>query len=310
MRRLRNGGGLGRERLQDVDAELAHPLAQPAPHAPPDDRRDVRGGNRFERRLFRLDATAAQRSGDPPPRRALSSEPDSPVPVPAANATPAAWVVDGVRDFDYTVGSIVPVGFEAYARVFHPARRREESELVEVGWGDVARDYGRVMHPLAEWGSLTSSWRDPDRARIWDEEPDTGRLPGRLARTLAEVLGRHTQTPEHCHFAVWEGWGGISERLSGAARFTLPQRPMLLLRGPASAAVCALDGWNQSANLWWPDDRAWCVGSEVDLMTTYIGGSVACIRAILADDRLEALPASVDQRVTWDSDTLNPQPWE
>jgi hypothetical protein len=35
----------------------------------------------------------------------------------------ADWIVAGVRDFDYTVGSIVPAVFDAYARVFHPASR-------------------------------------------------------------------------------------------------------------------------------------------------------------------------------------------
>ncbi|HEY0516297.1 MAG TPA: hypothetical protein VGD00_04190, partial [Solirubrobacteraceae bacterium] len=40
---------------------------------------------------------------------------------PAADATAARWIVEGVRDFDFTVGSIVPACFEAYARVFHPA---------------------------------------------------------------------------------------------------------------------------------------------------------------------------------------------
>ena len=33
----------------------------------------------------------------------------------------ADWVVAAVRDFDHTVGSLVPPVFEAYARVLHPA---------------------------------------------------------------------------------------------------------------------------------------------------------------------------------------------
>jgi hypothetical protein len=32
------------------------------------------------------------------------------------------------------------------------------------------------------------------------------------------------------------------------------------------------------------------------------------IVAVLADDRLESLPVSVDQHVTWDADTVNPLP--
>jgi hypothetical protein len=230
--------------------------------------------------------------------------------VPATSAAPAAWVIDGVRNFDYTVGSVVPVGFEAYARVFHPAGRRDGRELVDVRWADVARDYGRVMHPAAEWGSLTGTWSstDPNRHRIWDEAPSTGQPPTRLLHTLAEALVPHTQTPDDCSFAVWAGWGGgIEERLATAARFSLPQRPMLLLSGPLTAAD-TVEQWGEPPNIWWPEDRAWCVSSEIDLMSTYVGGSASCIAALLADERLEALPASVDQLVTWNADTINPLP--
>lgn len=61
-----------------------------------------------------------------------------------------------------------------------------------------------------------------------------------------------------------------------------------------------------SAHLWWPDDHTWCVATDIDLMTTYLGASAECVGAVLADDALEALPATPDQNVTWDSDTVNP----
>jgi hypothetical protein len=40
------------------------------------------------------------------------------------------------------------------------------------------------------------------------------------------------------------------------------------------------------------------VASEIDLPWTYIGGPRGLIDAILADDRIEALPAAQDDRVT------------
>jgi hypothetical protein len=43
-------------------------------------------------------------------------------------------------------------------------------------------------------------------------------------------------------------------------------------------------------------------------MTTYVGGSRECIEALLDDDRLEVLPVSVDQGITWEADTVNPLP--
>ena len=49
---------------------------------------------------------------------------------------------------------------------------------------------------------------------------------------------------------------------------------------------------DHSPNLWWPDDRAWCVATEIDLAWTYVGGSAALISDVLASPRLEAQPAS------------------
>ena len=56
MRRLRNGGGLSRKWVQDVDAKPEHPLAHTPQDAPPDDQRDVRCRHRFDDRLQRLNA--------------------------------------------------------------------------------------------------------------------------------------------------------------------------------------------------------------------------------------------------------------
>jgi hypothetical protein len=83
---------------------------------------------------------------------------------------------------------------------------------------------------------------------------------------------------------------------------------MRLLQGPLEASEDFYEFPACPPNLWWPDDRTWCVGTDIDLMTTYVGGSGACIEALVADVRLEVLRASVDQRVTWDADTINPLP--
>ncbi len=64
----------------------------------------------------------------------------------------------------------------------------------------------------------------------------------------------------------------------------------------------------QSASLWWPDDQAWCVATEVDFESTYIGGMRNCIEAVVKDSRLEALVIDPRQGVTWESDRINPNP--
>jgi Clp amino terminal domain, pathogenicity island component len=60
----------------------------------------------------------------------------------------ADWIVAGVRDFEHDVGSLLPVGFDAYARVCHPALRRLDGDAwAEVSWSQVATVNGRVARP-------------------------------------------------------------------------------------------------------------------------------------------------------------------
>jgi len=64
----------------------------------------------------------------------------------------------------------------------------------------------------------------------------------------------------------------------------------------------------QSPNLFWPSDRAWCVATEIDLDSTYVGGSRALVEAILADGRLESRLAQLDDRVDAGGDDTSPLP--
>jgi hypothetical protein len=70
----------------------------------------------------------------------------------------------------------------------------------------------------------------------------------------------------------------------------------------------AAEPFEQSANLWWPADRAWLVCTDIDLVSTYVAGSAACIAELLSHPDLEAAPAEAKQKVTWDADQVNPPP--
>lgn len=222
------------------------------------------------------------------------------------DVSPADWVVAQVRDFGSGVGSLVPPGFEAHAQLFHPAY--EGGEERELRWEQVAAIRGRQAHQAMQWGSIAGSWRVDMQPRPQVDEPRRGSLPHRQAARLAEVLSEHTDTPGRCWFGVWDGFGALAVPREGVPRVQMPRRPMLLLCGPASAVTTSLEGAPayQLANLWWPDDRAWCVATDIDLWSTYIAGSAACIAALVDDAELEVLPASVDQRVAAASDSLNP----
>ena len=113
------------------------------------------------------------------------------------------------------------------------------------------------------------------------------------------------------------------EIMSGP-RVRLPERDYILLSGPLETAA-KIGEWEDAAftaanpdldlpansaeyqppNLFWPDDRAWCVASEIDLYSTYVGGTEALIAELLGDPRLEAFRVRADDPVDESSDTIN-----
>lgn len=63
--------------------------------------------------------------------------------------------------------------------------------------------------------------------------------------------------------------------------------------------------WHDSPNIWWPADRKWCVATDIDLDSSYVGGNEACIEALANNGLFEALPTTLDAPVYLDADTLN-----
>lgn len=229
----------------------------------------------------------------------------------APDAAAASWVVEGLRGFAESVLSLVPAGFEAYGRIFHPAWRWDPT--TRVSWGEVAEANGRIAHRTMQWESVTGSRRfhhGDHQQGIWDHEPAEGALPQELTPALASLLARHTATPERCWFAVWDGFGCLDFGADQPPSFEIPHRRLLLLTGPVTAVLASLCAppWWQSPTLWWPDDRAWCVETEVDMMSTYLGGTRQCIEELAAHDGLEAVTVDPADGVTWASDKLNPSP--
>jgi hypothetical protein len=224
-----------------------------------------------------------------------------------SDPSPGDWIAAAVHD-DGTVGSLVPPVFEAYARVFHPAARYSGEDDVDVTWTEVAAANATVAHPAMEWGSITGLMEffdQADQSPLWDGAPALGHLPAHVAAAMAVVLRRHTGTPEDCWFAV------PAELIAADAQpLDLGGHEFWLVRGPVelAAANMADEPSEQSSGVWWPADRAWCVVTDIDLVTTYVGASSACIADLLADPGLEAAAVPVTQGVSWDADTINPLP--
>ncbi len=98
----------------------------------------------------------------------------------------------------------------------------------------------------------------------------------------------------------------LSKNVRRAPRFAHPGRHYLLTKGP-SMAICELGRppLGISPSLTWPDDRSWCVGSEIDFDSTLVAASVECAEALLSDDRLEIMTVQPEDRLDIGGDVLN-----
>jgi len=233
----------------------------------------------------------------------------------------AEWIRARLGPFGSGVGSIVPWGFSAYVRIFHPAHGAGDRP---VRWAEVAAQTGRTTHRLAQFHAIAR----PRAGFLW---PDVGPpAPGNLAqidpgllRTLCTVLAEHTRTPLACCFCTWAGHGwlrddaerglapALLDALRNGRRLQFPMRDYLLFEGPLDAATEF--GWTlagerfvpESPNLFWPQDHAWCVATEVDLPFTLVAGSNALAEHLMGHAMLEAEQAFADDPVRADSDDQN-----
>ncbi len=230
---------------------------------------------------------------------------------PAPDANPADWIVSALRTFAQSVTSLVPHGFESYKRVFHPAHRGPGLKPTRVSWAEIAAASCNHVQPAMQLSTFTGSNHLHDEwPGVFDNAPEVGSLPPELAGPLTATLAQHTATPNVCWFAVWDGWGGLGEEVCGAPMFRLPGREYHLLTGPVDAvpANVEVEPFEQTPSLWWPDDHAWCVATEIDLNTTYIGCDDACRDRILALREIEALPIDPATGIDNGSDLRNSSP--
>jgi hypothetical protein len=255
---------------------------------------------------------------------------------PSDEVESADWIHGRLHPFAQDVGSVVPLGFDAYARIFHPASvSGADRPEVEARWSDVAAGNGKTVHPEMQFHAKSAPGRQP---RVY--EPRLGVLSDRQAGALVGLLSKHTATPQACWLCLWEGYGylnpgamapftawptkgspkrppkppgfGLGRLRFGIPKTTtrgfpdrkrvkLPAREYLLFRG----SVADAQGWEDGPNLWWPDDHAWCVASEIDFPYTYVGGSQELIDAIVQDPAIESLPAKDTDGIRYSSDTVN-----
>ena len=238
------------------------------------------------------------------------------------------WGEDGLR-----LSSFMPEGFEAYVRVFHPLIFGWHTPENERRWADVAAEHAAVLTPgvsiydVLGIDPLTSSAHP-------DGFPAVGELPQVICERLVAILGQHTTTEDACYFGVWSGFGvfrgggeipsllvgvptegerreeerrredaraqqeDVQAQLDAISKLDCGRgREHFVFRGPLSAACSIHDASWVTPALWWPQDRAWTVVTEIDGVCTYVGGSREAIDGVLASD-LESIEVTLDVHIS------------
>lgn len=214
----------------------------------------------------------------------------------------ADWLMGSLFPFHkYEAGSIVPPTYEAYARVLHPAQGPSGS----VSWAEIANWSGRVYHSAMQFERIATPIQGKGRsAKPWID-PAAYTLPMHQAKSLANLLASFTTTSDHVWYLVWDGHGDVPPTCRQRVRGW--ERNYLLYRG----AIGDIGGGRISEHhrdapeYWFPDDKSWCVATDMDLFWTYVGGSRACIDAVLNSPDLEAVPATLHDGLTIESDVVN-----
>jgi hypothetical protein len=202
---------------------------------------------------------------------------------PANSIAPADWLTREFPGPPLLVNTFVPETFPAVIRVLNPFVGAGGRKL---RWSDVAQELGIPLDGTTNGENLCMDYEGSTGEKI---NVDFGTLDPEIASALADVLSRHTSTPDQCYFAVWIGYSGIRDDLSKAPVVILPpERQMYLLEGHVRTAAEAIDEHQSRRSLrWWPADKAWCVGNDLYADSVYVAASKEAINALTDDPRLE-----------------------
>jgi len=240
------------------------------------------------------------------------------------SAEPARWAIqrmDSATDPpQWKLSTFMPSGFEAYVRILHPLADRG-GDGPSWPWSRFARPEALPIAPDAQLRDVVGL-EAVDQGWLDEYAPLEGSMSETTCAKLTSILRRFTATPGLCWMAVWDGWGSWWPQVSlelpwdatpierAAARsegfrrawdqhlkieaatadIEFVQRPWgrryFLFRAKIDQAS-SFDG--RTPQLWWPDDNAWFVSTEIDGYSSYVGSSRDCADALIRAGEFELI---------------------
>jgi hypothetical protein len=251
------------------------------------------------------------------------------------------WIderLDQSRESRLTVGFIVPSGFEAYARLLHPARRllgSNREQRVVLRWAEIAKVRRKTMHPEVDLHALI------DNANEWDYDhwkaistgegewfPPPEALEETEALALLSILRGAKSSTDNAWFMLWNGYGDLRPDTPDIPVGTIHRvddppdvpagleggiwafRHYYVFRGPLDALSTWFRWRDEAPNYFWPDNRSWIVATEIDGFSTYVGAPKERIDLILSSPFFEAVPCELTHRFDGIGDPVNGEPWD
>ncbi len=164
-----------------------------------------------------------------------------------ADTEPAAWVERALAaaagDRAWTVATMVPSVFTAYARVLPPTYDRADVDgEPRHRWSEISAHTGVPLTAETRFDALVAG---SDR---WGR-PSDGGLDARETQVLAGLLSGFTGTPEDAYFCLWDGFG-TEETVAWwdrPVRVRAPHRDYHLLAGPSPPRRCCRRRWSGGA---------------------------------------------------------------
>lgn len=217
--------------------------------------------------------------------------------VPLVDVTAGAWLSGHLIRLGGRVRDVVPAAYEAHVLVSHQG---------DVDGGPPVGCLDRLSLAALR-DVLLPGTTTPDVCwfALWEGHPGLPRQWATLARLrLPERAYLMFRAPvaKVVDLAVEIEGLGHSGDVQGSSSWAVDDAGARVDVDPADMSRYAeagrAAGRVRSPNLWWPDDRAWVVGTDIDGDDTLVAGSYAVINAILARLDLDAEPVTAHDRLT------------